>query len=145
MEKLGFEFHLGIFKISYKFSASVGKNTTRADEESFVVNCSDSVVPEITWEEGIGEDKVVTFKAGRTHKIKTFTLYDNETAVENLFVRVLIFNEYYTLVAYDVTNPETFNGEYTFETPGNYIVQVYCQDQAGNYALSHYNICVLED
>ena len=137
--------YLGLFKIGYKFSASVGKGAVRADDESFVVNCSDSICPEIVWEEGIGEDKIVSFKAGRTHKIKTFTVSDNETAVDKLFVRVLIFNEYYTLVAYDVTNELTFNGEYTFETHGNYIVQAYCQDEAGNYTVSHYNICVLED
>lgn len=136
--------YLGLFKITYNFSASAGKNVDRADNESFVINCTDSIAPEIQFEEGITERTLITFKAGRTHKLKTFTVSDNETATEELFVRVTIFNEFYTTMAYDVMNAETFNGEYTFEIPGNYIVQVYCQDAAGNYASTFYNICVLE-
>lgn len=145
---VGYEFgltYLGLFKVTYTYSASVGKGTVRADETAFVINCSDSICPEIQWEEGITENTLITFKAGRTHKLKTFTVRDNETAPDKLFVRVLIFNEYYTLIAYDVMNPATFNGEFTFENAGNYIVQAYCADAAGNYTFSSYSICVLED
>lgn len=137
--------YIGSFKVVYTYSANAGKNTMRTDDGNFVVNCTDSIDPEILFEDGISENIIITLKAGKTHKIKMFTVSDNETAVENIFVRVQIFNENHITVAYNIMDATTYNGEYTFEEPGNYYVQVYAQDQAGNYAIRYYNICVLED
>ncbi len=106
------------------------------------MTCKDDVGPVITFEDGINENTVITIKVGKTHKIKSFTITDNNTASEDLFTRVIIFTDKYATVAYDVMN--NFEGEWTFTEAGNYIVQVYSIDADGNYTLAYYNICVKE-
>ncbi|MBO5714364.1 MAG: hypothetical protein J6R83_02950, partial [Clostridia bacterium] len=135
--------YIGTYKINYTYSANAGKNTMRTDSTNFVITCTDSVEPEILFEDGIGENSVVTLKAGKTHKIKLFTVSDNETAAEDMFVQVRIYNEFYTIVGFDVMNPETHNGEFVFEKAGNYFIEVYAQDAAGNYTTRYYNVCAL--
>lgn len=133
--------YLGIFRVTYNISYTNGK-TTKSEEVTYIMTCKDDAGPVISFEDGINENTVITIKAGKTHKIKSFTVTDNNTVAEELFTRVVIFTDKYATVAYDVMN--NFQGEWTFTEAGNYIVQVYCQDADGNYSIAYYNICVKE-
>ena len=133
--------YVGVFRVRYNYKANTGTRT-KSEETSYVINCADNIDPTIVFDEGINENTLITMKVGNTHIIKGFTVSDNLTSTEDLFTRVLIYNENYSTVAYDVMGK--FNGEYTFNQTGNYIVSVYCQDAVGNYSIATYSISVVE-
>lgn len=125
---------VGMFKAVYEFSANTG-TARKSAKQNIVVTAVDNVAPIVVFDDGINENTLITIKKGTTHVIKPFKVTDNETPADQLFTRVIIYNELEAYVAWNVS-------EYTFDTPGMYVVTVVCQDSIGNLGKASYTVKV---
>ncbi len=119
------------YTVVFEFSTA---NCGSMDLESiYSVTSTDETAPEIKFENGIGENTLVTTKVGEKHTLKSFEVTDNFTTLENLEIRVVVYDRFYNILAIDVS-------EYLFNVAGEYKVYVICFDEGGNYTTAYYNV-----
>jgi hypothetical protein len=129
----------GDYRVSYTcFSAS---NTGLLETEDFyLIAVRDSVTPVIQFENGLNEQSLLKVKVGEVHKIRSYTVSDNETAQEKLTVRLFVLNS----SGSSIIGNDVITKEIVFFKAGYYTVRVWCMDAYGNVATKYYNVLVEE-
>ncbi|MBQ8658064.1 MAG: hypothetical protein IJ506_02930 [Clostridia bacterium] len=119
----------GTYTLRYSYTDQAGEATY----ETILLNVVDNVAPTLTLQEGYGENMLVRAKAGRQLKLATYKVSDNETATEEISVKIVIVTPRNEVVLADSTN-------LALKLKGEYKVYYYCMDEQGNYTARYYTV-----
>ncbi len=120
-------------QVSYEGIADGYGNSTSFRYLIYVV---DTEKPTVEFNDGSTEKTVISAKVGEEISIKEFTVSDNKSANDKLFVKVLLYNPN--------NNFETFiaGGKVTINRKGLFCIRVFVQDEAGNVNRAMYYVNV---
>ena len=131
----------GQYRVTYEVSC-IGStrnsgNEVLQDDDYYIINVSEGVAPVIVFKDGTNSQTTINVALGSEHKVKEFTVTDNVTQTENIFVVVMIMDKGFMLEenGYDVES-------YVFVNKGEFIVYVVAYDELGNTSSAYYNVVV---
>ncbi len=122
----------GLYRIRYTYTDSdayLNKDSRLVD-----VYVTDSEAPIISIAGGYNEETVLSGKVGDTVTPAGYTVTDNVTSADKLYVNIVIVSPD------NIMDTVTDGKGYTFYMKGVYVVYYMCLDEAGNYATVSYNI-----
>ncbi len=119
---------------NFEFSCS----TVRVvDSKNFSLAVADNTAPVITFDDGSDKNTVIEVPVLTMHTIKSFTVTDDVTKGEDLYIRVCVMTDSSALIEWGITT-----GEVGFEKEGTYRIMIYAQDSAKNVSTAYYNVVV---
>lgn len=124
---------IGTYTATFEYTGYSGSINGRFVNNRYMITAFDNVAPEITFD-GVNENSLVKLRKGGTHKIKSFTVKDNYSSLEELTVKVIVLDAKDNVIAWGVEE------EFRFDKAGYYKVMVFCQDADGNYSTAYYNV-----
>ena len=120
---------LGSYKIDFSAKDTAGKTIS----DTYIFKVIDNVAPEIKIKQNYTENAVVKVKAGTKFNFQ-YTVSDDITDSKDIVSRVVVVNlNTYVSTAYE-------KGEFYVNQKGQFLVNVICQDQAGNVAMTSFKI-----
>ncbi len=122
----------GNYRVIYVYSCET-KTGVKTEEVSFIISVVDKTAPKLSFKGGLNEQSVIKVKLNTLYRLATYTVSDNETAVDKLKHGINIHNNVGLVVA---NNVETF----VFRKAGYYTVRAWCMDSYGNMTAVYYNV-----
>ena len=126
-----------VYEVSCVGASRTSGETILSDDDYYIINVSEGIAPQITFNDGSNEQTTVRLEVGSSHTVKEFSVTDNVTASEKIKVYTMILDKGFMLEenGYNVTS-------YVFKNAGEFIVYVLAYDELGNSSSLYYNVIV---
>ena len=124
----------GNYRVSYTYSCQT-KDGLKTEDVSFIISVIDMTAPTLSFDDGLNEQSLIKVKAGVSYRLSTYSMSDNDTAVDALRHGINVHDATGTIIA---NNVETF----VFRKAGYYTVRAWCMDLYGNLTARYYTVFV---